>query len=344
MKVGIYSNAFKNMSLEDALKELHKQDVHMIELGCGEESGFAHCKPEELLEDDEKLKAFQELLEKYEVQISALSCHGNPLSPNKDVRELSIRSMKNAVLLTEKMGIPVINCFSGCPGDWEGAALVNWITVSWPLDYTEAYEWQWKERVLPFWIEFTDFARKHGLKKIALELHPGQVCFNPKTVKRLREACGPEIGVNLDYSHLLWQRMDPILVIRELEGMIYHMHAKDIKFDEWLMRENGLINTAYFDEIRKRTWNFRTIGYGHGQEFWKNIFAELRRLGYDYVASIEMECEVLTIPDAFPKAVSFLKECLPQDLDPNEESWQNKTRAGRKRRFQEYGLDYCEEV
>lgn len=343
MKIGIYSNAFKNLSFEEALKVISDQGVHMVELGCGEESGFAHCNPEELLADEKKLKEFQETLSKYEMKISALSCHGNPLSPNQSTRELSVHSMKNAVLLAEKLQIPVINCFSGCPGDSENATLMNWITVSWPMDFAKTYEWQWKEKVLPFWKEFTSFAREHGLAKIALELHPGQVCYNPKTLKRLREECGPEIGVNLDFSHLLWQRMDPILVIRELEGMIYHMHAKDIRLDQWLVRENGLINTAYFDEPRKRSWNFRTVGYGHGSEFWKNIFAELRKTGYDYVTSIEMECEILSIPDAFPKAVKFLQECIPQDLNPQEESWQHKTREGRRKRFLAYGLTLDQE-
>ena len=128
-------------------------------------------------------------------------------------------------------------------------------------------------------------------------------------------------------------------MIRELEGMIYHMHAKDIMFDEAMVRENGLINTAYFDEPGKRSWNFRTIGYGHGTEFWRNVFAELRRTGYDYVASIEMECEIMTIQDAFPKAVRFLKDCLPEDLDPDQESWQRKTHRSKLRRFEEYGLE-----
>ena len=191
MKIGIYSNAFKNLSFEEALKVISDQGVHMVELGCGEESGFAHCNPEELLADEKKLKEFQETLSKYEMKISALSCHGNPLSPNQSTRELSVHSMKNAVLLAEKLQIPVINCFSGCPGDSENATLMNWITVSWPMDFAKTYEWQWKEKVLPFWKEFTSFAREHGLAKIALELHPGQVCYNPKTLKRLREECGP---------------------------------------------------------------------------------------------------------------------------------------------------------
>lgn len=339
MKIGVYTNAFREFPLETALQKIKAAGIEMIELGCGAESGFAHCHPAELLADERKLNEFTSLIEQYGLKISALSCHGNPVSPNEKTRQLSVTSMRSAVLLAEKLGLRNINCFSGCPGDWEGASLANWVTVSWPMDYAQMYQWQWEEQLVPFWKSFTQFARDHGVTQIGLELHPGQSCFNPKTVKHLRELCGPEIGVNLDFSHLLWQRMDPILVIRELEGMIYHMHAKDIRMDEQLVRRNGLINTAYFDEPRDRSWNFRSIGYGHGPGFWRNIFAELRRTGYDYVASIEMECEVLSIPDALPKAVEFLRTNLPLDLDPTEQSWQKKTHESKQKHFLEYGWE-----
>lgn len=338
MKIGVYTNAFREFPMEEAMRKIQAAGIQMVELGCGEESGFAHCDPQQLLADENKLAAFRGCIADHGLEISALSCHGNPVSPDEATRELSVRSMRNAVLLAEKLGLRNINCFSGCPGDWEGASLSNWVTVSWPMDYAQMYEWQWNEKLLPFWREFTAFAREHGVDRIGLELHPGQCCYNPRSLKRLREECGPEIGVNLDFSHLLWQRMDPILVIRELEGIIYHMHAKDISMDAELVRENGLINTAYFDEPRKRSWNFRSMGYGHGPEFWRNVFAELRRCGYDYVASIEMECEVLTIPDALPKAVRFLRENLPEDQEPGEQSWQKKTHEGKLKRLRQYGL------
>lgn len=339
MKIGIYTNAFRELPLEAALERISAAGIEMIELGCGEESGFAHCNPAQLLADEGELEAFCALIRRYGLGISALSCHGNPVSPNSETRELSIRSMREAVLLAERLGLKTINCFSGCPGDGEEAGMINWVTTSWPYDYAQVYRWQWAERILPFWQPFVRFAREHGVSQIALEMHPGQYCFNPKTVKRLREACGPEIGVNLDFSHLLWQRMDPILVIRELEGMIYHMHAKDISFDEQLVRENGLINTDDFSEPRKRSWNFRTIGYGHGQMFWRNIFAQLRKAGYDGVASIEMECEVLSMPDGIDKAVRFLRDSLPADLKAQEQSFMKKVREAHARRYQAYGIE-----
>lgn len=338
MKIGIYTNAFREFPIETAFEKIKAAGIEMVELGCGEESGTAHCDPEQLLADEGKLREFTGLLEKYGLRISALSCHGNPISPNEKTRELSVRTMRNAVLLAEKLGLSTIVCFSGCPGDWEGAHMLNWVTTSWPLDYAKAYEWQWNERVLPFWREFTQFAREHHLERIALEMHPGQCCYNPKTVKRLRDEVGPIIGVNLDFSHLLWQRMDPILVIRELKGMIYHMHAKDIRMDPAKVRENGLINTAYFDEPENRSWNFRTVGYSHGLDFWRNIYAELRANGYDYVTSIEMECDTLTASDGVQKAAEFLRMCVPKDLTPEEKNWKQKIHDGKMRHMQEYGL------
>ena len=310
MKMGIYANAFKSLPLEDILKKIHDLGADMIELGCGEESGITYIDPEELLADEQKLESFKNLLEKYNLQISAFSCHGNPVSPNAETARIADERTRNAVLLAEKLGVDTIITFSGCPGDSEDALYSNWVTTCWPLDYAEVLKWQWDVKLVPYWKDFAAFAVKHGVNKIALEMHPGQCCYNPSTIKRLRSLAGDAIGVNLDLSHLIWQRMDPVLVIRELKGIIYHMHAKDVWIDEDEVRKNGLITTESYGNPTARPWNFRTVGYGHGMDFWKNVFAELRRNGYDNVASIEAECELFSTAYSAEKAVEFLKQCM----------------------------------
>ena len=76
------------------------------------------------------------------------------------------------------------------------------------------------------------FAKAHGVNKIALEMHQGFCVYNTYTLKKLREAVGPEIGANLDPSHLIWQGMDPIKVIRAWAATpSSHVHAKDTKID-----------------------------------------------------------------------------------------------------------------
>ena len=328
MKLGLYANGRKKFSFEQMLEFAAATGIEMVELACGEESGFAHCVPKELLADEGKLQEFKDMLAKYGLGISALSCHGNPISPNKDIAALSDESMRNAVLLAEKLGLDTICCFSGCPGDHPGAKYSNWVTLAWPLDYSEVYKWQWEEVLIPYWTDFAAFARAHGVGKIALELHPGQMCYNPASLKKLRAAVGDEIGVNLDFSHLLWQGMEPIAVIDELAGCIYHMHGKDIGFDRQKVRENGLINTSFFHKRAERSWNFRTVGYGHDAFFWKNIMARLERVGYDNVVSIEAECEIFDRKQAIRKAAAFLKDIMVRPSD--EATWIEDVRRSRE--------------
>ena len=50
---------------------------------------------------------------------------------------------------------------------------------------------------------------------------------NPKTLFKLREMVGPEIGANFDPSHLFWQQIDPVIAIKHIGKAIFHFHAKD---------------------------------------------------------------------------------------------------------------------
>ncbi|MDR1621198.1 MAG: sugar phosphate isomerase/epimerase [Synergistaceae bacterium] len=337
MKLGIYTNARKDLSFEEFLDYAKDLGAEMVELGCGEESGFAHCDPEVLLNDEAAFARYAEALSRRRLRVSALSCHGNPVAADPSLAAFSDRCMRNAVLLAEKMRLDTINCFSGCPGS--GASrLANWVTVGWPMDYPQLYRWQWNEVLVPYWKDFAAFARAHGILHVALEMHPGQMCYNPKTVKRLRAEAGDNIGVNLDFSHLLWQRMEPDLVIEELRGMIWHMHVKDIAFQERQVRENGLINFHYFDESEKRPWNFRCIGYGHDLGWWGRVFAALRRGGYDYVASVEYECEITSADFGIRSSLERLASILPRDSLGDPGFWRDRAAAQRNLLDQKYGV------
>ena len=140
-----------------------------------------------------------------------------------------MRIFARAILLAERLEIPVVVNFSGCPGDTPSAAHPNWVTYRWPPDYEEVITWQWEKVVLPYWRDAVKFARQHGVKRIAFEMHPGFVVYNPYTLAKLREEVGEEIGANCDLSHLFWQGCDPVEVIHFLgkQGAIFHAHMKD---------------------------------------------------------------------------------------------------------------------
>jgi len=188
----------------------------------------------------------------------------------------------------------------------------NWVTCPWPDDFSKVVKWQWEEKVIPFWREEVEFAKKHKVR-ICLEPHPGFVVYNTETLLKLREAVGETIGANLDPSHLFWQGMDPIKVVRELGSAIYHVHAKDTKIDPVNTPINGVLDTKPYSEEIKRSWIFRTVGYGHSYDFWKDFVSALRLVGYDDVLSIEHEDSLMSVNEGFRKAVKFLKEVIVEE-------------------------------
>lgn len=310
MKLGVFSPALADKSLDDALTYLEEQGAEMIELGTGGYPGTAHCDAAQLISDDEKLAEFKATMAKHHIQISALSCHGNPIHPNKEIAKQFDDTIRDTILLAEKLGITQINTFSGCPGDSEDAKYPNWVTCPWPDDYSKILEWQWNEVLIPYWKKTVAFAKEHGVTKIGLELHPGFCVYNSYTLLKLRNAVGEEIGANLDPSHLIWQGMDPVAVIRELGPAIFHFHAKDTKIDTINTAVNGVLDTQHYSDEIHRSWIFRSVGYGMDAAKWKEIISTLRLVGYDYAISIEHEDSLMTPYEGLGKAISFLKEIL----------------------------------
>ena len=320
MKLGVFTTLLSNLPLEEALNYFKSLGIEMVEIGCGNYPGNAHANADELLADPAKLAVFQKTIADSGLEISAFSCHGNPVHPDKAIAAEFDRNMRNAVLLAEACGLSQINTFSGCPGDHEGAKYPNWVTCPWPDDFGKILEWQWNEKLIPYWKEFVAFAKAHGVNKIGLELHPGFCVYNTESLLKLREAVGPEIGANFDPSHLVWQGMDPVACIRALGDAIFHFHAKDTKIDAINTAVNGVLDLkSYGDEIN-RSWVFRSVGYGNDANYWKDIISNLRMVGYDYAISIEHEDSLMSQNEGLRKAVAMLKDVLITE-SPAEMWW-----------------------
>jgi sugar phosphate isomerase/epimerase len=309
MKLGVLTTLFQDRPLEAVLDHVAKMGLQAIELGAGAWPGKAHCDPEILLKDKSVLKNYQKSIKDKGLIVSALSCHGNPLHPDKAVAAEFDHAFRDTVRLASAMEVPVVNLFSGCPGDSDGSKYPNWVTCAWPPDFSTILKWQWNEKVIPYWREAGSFAEKLNVK-LAFEMHPGFVVYNPETLLRLREAVGPVVGANYDPSHLFWQGIDAVASIKALAGAIYHFHAKDTFIDQANTAVNGVLDTKSYSDLTHRSWTFRTVGYGHDQFTWRSIISALRLTGYDYVLSIEHEDPMASIDEGFGRAVSFLKDVL----------------------------------
>lgn len=320
MKLGVFTTLLSNLSLEESLKYFKSLGIEAVEIGCGGYPGNAHANPDVLLNDDKALDTFKGLIKEYDVEISALSCHGNPVHPDKATAKYFDETIKNTILLAEKLGLHQINTFSGCPGDCETAKYPNWVTCPWPDDFGKILDWQWNDVLIPYWKDTVEFAKAHGVDKIAFEMHPGFCVYNTDTMLRIRDAVGPELGANFDPSHLIWQGMEPVAVIRALGDAIFHVHAKDTKIDKYNTARTGVLDTKpYSDEIN-RAWIFRSVGYGNDEVYWKDIVSNLRLVGYDHVLSIEHEDSLMSQNEGLSKAVEMLQRVLIKE-NPAEMWW-----------------------
>ncbi len=309
MKLGVFTVLYGDVEFEKALVKFAEAGLEAIEIGTGNYPGSSHCPVDKLLESDGKCKEYLAMIKDNGLIISALSCHGNPLHPNKKIREEHHRIHRKTIRLAKKLGVKNVVNFSGCPGDSEDAKFPNWVTCPWPEDFTQIVEWQWNKKVIPYWKQEAKVAREHGVR-ICFEMHPGFVVYNTETLLRLRAECGENIGANFDPSHLFWQGIDPILSVRALEKTIFHIHLKDTKIYEANSKINGVLDTKSYGKESVRSWIFRTVGYGHGEDFWKDFVSTLRMVRYDGVLSIEHEDSLMSKDEGFYKAVDFLKKII----------------------------------
>ena len=307
MKLGVLTVLLHEMQADEAFAYLHSLGVQTVELGTGGWTNPCHCDPEILLQDESKLEALKESLKKNELTISALSCHGNGVHPNAQIAAADHRAFEQTCRLAQKLGVKTIVTFSGCPGDCPQSQHPNWV-VGGASGAGEILDYQWNQVLIPYWKRCVAFAKQYGVERIGLELHPGFCVYNPATLKKLREAVDPMIGVNFDPSHLIWQGMDPSAALLELKGMVYHFHAKDTKIDVANNAKNGVLNIA--DSYADRSWSFRTIGYGTSLEDWKRMMSTLQLIGYDGAISIEHEDALMSVREGLEKAVEFLKQVI----------------------------------
>ena len=319
MKIGVFTVLFGQQSFEEALDYIASKGVQAVEIGTGNYPGDAHCNVAELLADSSAREAFCNAIESRGLILDSFSCHGNPLHPDTDFAARDRKVFEDTVRLASLVGVERVNCFSGCPGDSDASARPNWVTCPWPPDFTEILDWQWNEKVIPYWKSANAFLTEHNVKA-CLEMHPGFVVYNPETMLRLHKAAGSNVGANFDPSHFWWQGIDPVAAIRALAPCLYHFHAKDCRIDSANTAVNGVLDTKPYSDELHRSWIFRTVGYGHDASAWRDLISNLRMVGYDWVISIDHEDSLMSVNEGFERAVEFLKSIVFQET-PGEMWW-----------------------
>ncbi len=308
MKIGMITDSLPGMDFDTLVATAARLRLDMLEFGCGNWSSAPHLDLDRMLESDTERRNFKARLADHRIDISALNCSGNPLHPGEAGRrhdEVTRKTIKLASL----MDVDRVVMMSGCPGA-PGDSHANWITTEWPPEVREILRWQWDEVLIPYWRDLVAYANSLGIRKLCLELHGHQNVYNVRTMLRLRDAVGETVGANFDPSHPMWMGADPLAGARALGDAIYYIHAKDTRVDPVIAGIHGVIETIPGDRFQERAWNYITLGYGHGEQWWREFVAVLAAVGYDDVFSIEHEDAMLPALEGVEKSVAFLRNVL----------------------------------
>ena len=308
--IGVFDPVYQHLSLDAMLDKVSALSLEAMEIGTGGYPNNPHCALDDLIDDRGKAKAWLKKFGDRGIRVATLSCHGNPIHPDPKHAQRDIDTFHKTVLLAEILDVKVIVGFSGCPGGTPQDTQPNWITYRWPPEYAKMQDWQWKEKVVPYWRDAAKFAREHGVKRLALEMHPNFVVYNPRTLMKLREAAGEEIGANCDLSHLFWQGCDPVEVIHFLgkQGALFHAHMKDTVFFAENVNKYGVLNFAFeTSELDLASETFRAVGYGHSASLWKSIVKAYMDIGFEGILSIENEDPILAGEVGVERAAYVLK-------------------------------------
>lgn len=222
--------------------------------------------------NDAGIAAIRKRMETSNVKISALGYYPNCLSPNEAEAKIAVDHLGKLIEFAPKLGLNNVNTFIG-------------------RDYTRSVDENWP-RLLATWKPIVDLAEKHKVK-IGIENCPmlfsqdewpggKNIAVSPKIWRRLFSDLGsPNLGLNYDPSHMVWQQMDYLAPLRDFSDRIFHVHAKDVRLDRYRLNDVGILAHPLEYHTPKLP--------GLGEIQWGQFFSVLADTGYDGPVCVEVE-------------------------------------------------------
>ncbi len=312
MKIGMVSDSLANLAFEAMLDAAVENGIEGIEINTGNWSSAPHFDMKLMLESAEARTAFLNAFTTRGLELIALNCNGNQLHPTDHARQAAC--VADTVRVAGMLGINKVCLMSGLPAGSANDVMPNWVVSSWPPETQTILKWQWEQKLLPYWRDLAKLAAIHGVTQLAVELHGNQLVYNVPTLLRLRDEVGPMVGANLDPSHLFWMGADPLAAIDSLGQAIFHVHAKDTFLNKPMQATTSLLENGSLTDISARAWSYITLGYGHGESWWRDFCYRLRMVGYDGWLSIEHEDVLLSRIEGLRRSVELLKTVVPVDV------------------------------
>ena len=306
MKFGVYNAILHDRSLPEAIDVIAGLGLTGIELNSGGFLPAVHIPAfDDILTSDAARDDFLGLFEGTGVGIAGLNCNGNPLHPDPVIGTKHAEDVRRSIRLANRLGQHRVVTMSGLPAGEPGGRRPNWTVNAWGSGALDVLDYQWTVAE-EFWREIDREAADLDVK-VALELHPQNIVFNPAGIRELVERTNAtHVGVELDASHLFWQWMDPVAVVQDLGPLVFHAAAKDVRINP-AAAVYGVLDNRFRrlgpDEPRTNlggdewanewpkdaAWDFVALGRGHDAVYWSTWLAALAVVDPDMGVNIEHE-------------------------------------------------------
>lgn len=323
MLLGAYNACLHDKPLGEALQIIADLGLTSAEINSGGFLPPVHLPIEQLRSSEDARQEYLDEFSSRGLTLTALNCNGNPLQPAADFPHA--RDLVESIEIASLLGVKRVVTMSGTPGADARSTNPAWNPLPWWSPFLDVQDHQWSVAV-PFWKDIQARAADADVR-VAIEMHPGNVVFNPSTMHRLAESINAtHVGAEMDPSHLFWQGIDPALAIADLGDLVYNAAAKDTRINE-AAKINGVLDdrftrvalgeagylplgggTTLSGWPSNPSWEFVAVGRGHDTAYWTEFLRALRTIDPDMPVNIEHEDQELDQMEGLRFAANTLLE------------------------------------
>jgi len=324
VKLGAYTACLHDKPIAEALTILRDLGLDSAEINSGGFLPPTHLPIEQLRGSQDGRDEYLGLFTAADMTLTALNCNGNPLHPDKEVRDKHGSDLREAIELGALLGVKRVVAMSGLPGTNTGATLPSWTVLPWESASLDARDYQWNEVAIPYWKDIQARASDADVK-VCIEMHPHNLVYNPATMERLAtEINATHVGAEMDPSHLFWQGIDPVEATNSLGDLVYNAAAKDTRINA-AARVNGVLDDRFGRVLaddpgalslggrytlsrwpENSSWDFVAVGRGHDVAWWGDFLSALEKIDPNMAVNIEHEDQELDQLEGLRQAAKTL--------------------------------------
>ena len=279
MKLGLVTAILEQYDYEKMIDTVSAMGFECVEVACWPAgkaerryAGVSHIDVARVCTDDGYASHVLDYAAQHGVEISALAFYPNTMDGDHEKRAANIAHLETVIRASAKLGVNLVTTFIG-------------------RDQTKSVEDN-LALVAQVWPPIVALAEELGVK-IAIENCPmlfgrdqwpgGQNLMTTPVIwhKVFDILPSPNLGINYDPSHFVWQMIDYIKPLYEFKDKIFHVHYKDIKLFQDKLERVGVM--AYpLDFMSPKL-------PGLGDVDWGRFVSALTDIRYDGFTCIEVE-------------------------------------------------------